>query len=68
MPFEILNIAFVLFSSFARVEGSQIFPFARFRIDFSGIKTIVAALELPNHAGAIAVEGPPNARARRYFV
>jgi len=49
VPFEILNLALVLFRSRARFEGAEIAALAGFWIHFSGIEPVFAGLQFTDH-------------------
>jgi hypothetical protein len=49
VPFEVLDLAFVLFGGGARLERAKIAPALGFRIDFARIQPIFAGAELANH-------------------
>jgi hypothetical protein len=49
MPLEILHGAFVLFSSGARFESTEIAALAGFRIHFARIQPILSRLQFADH-------------------
>jgi hypothetical protein len=49
MALKELHFALVLFGRFARIERSQVPPFASFGILFARVKPVFAGLELANH-------------------
>jgi hypothetical protein len=49
MPFEILNLALMLFRSRARFEGAEIAALAGSWIHFPGIEPVFAGLQFTDH-------------------